>query len=74
MAASALIGAPRMHAGERRIGADFSPDRGKFGQTNRRVDFISGARPAAAKLDDREPDRAHVDAGDEAARLWASRR
>ena len=58
-----------MHAGERRVGADFSPDRGEFGQTNRRVDFISGARTAAAKLDDREPDCAHVNAGDEASRF-----
>src|ERR1700727_2699685 len=64
-----LVRAPRMHAGEWRVGADFSPDRGEFGQTNRRVDRVGGARPGAAQLDHREPDRANVDADDKASRL-----
>ena len=59
-----------MNAGERRVRTDFSADRGEFGQTNSRINFISGSRPAAAQLDDREPDRSYVDAGDEAAPLW----
>ena len=58
-----------MHAGKRPIRADFSANRGKFGQANRRIDFISGAGTAAAEFDNRKPDPAHVDAGDEAAHL-----
>ena len=42
-------------------GADLGADRGELGQADRGVDRIGGARPAAAKLDDRKPDRAHVD-------------
>ena len=63
-----------MDAGERRVGADFSPDWGEFCQTNSGINFISGSRPAAAQLDDREPDRSHVNAGDEAAPLALLRR
>ena len=55
-----------MHAGERGVRADLGADRGKLGQAHRGIDRIGGARPAAAKLDDGEPDRAHVDPDHEA--------
>ena len=65
-----LVGVARVHAGQRRVRADLGPDRRELGQADRRVDRVGGARPAAAKLDDRKPDRAHIDADDEAA--WTS--
>ena len=57
-----------MDAGERAIGADLGADRRELAQADRGIDRIGGARPAAAELDHRKPDRAHVDLFDEAGR------